>query len=176
MRANCPKIHNHVGITMANRLTIAFFFVLFIEILSFYYVGGAIGWIESIWWVLMSGILGVTMTRRQSISMLQRLVAGVQNKEPPEQKITEGVLLLCGGICLITPGFFTDTIGLILMIPPLRRAVAPPLHKKIVNKINPLYQQPPKTEAAKPENTIEIQPQESPTFDNDGWEHPVIDD
>ena len=178
MRANCPKIHNQIGIIMANRLTIAFFLILFIEIISFYYIGGAIGWIESIWWVLMSGILGVTMTRRQSISMLQKLVADVQKKQPPEQKITEGVLLLGGGICLITPGFVTDSIGMMLMVPLFRQAITPTLHRKIAKKINPMYQPPPPqhNKPAQPESTIEAQPQQSEVFDNDGWEHPVIED
>ena len=178
MRANCPKIHNQIGIVMANRFTIAFFLILFIEIVSFYYIGGTIGWMESIWWVLMSGILGVTMTRRQSISMLQKLVADVQKKQPPEQKITEGVLLLGGGICLITPGFFTDGIGLFLMVPAFRQAITPGLHRKIAKKINPLYRPPPpqKNSEDQPEKTIEVQPQQSKVFDNGGWEHPVIED
>ena len=173
MRANYPNFHNQIGKTMANRLTIIFFLILFIEIVLFFFISDKIGWGTSIWWVLISGFLGVMMTKNQSVSMLQQLIIQVNLGKPPKQKITEGVILLCGGLMLIAPGFFTDTLGLILLVPPLRRIITPLIHNKIAVKINPAYQ-PPKTEHQEKtekqiEPTIEPQKNTDTVFDNNGW-------
>ena len=55
--------------------------------------------------------------RQQGISTFQKLAAQLQDLETPVQTVFEGLVILISGILLITPGFFTDTLGFLGLIP-----------------------------------------------------------
>lgn len=87
-------------------------------------VGGAIGWWSTLAVVILTAIIGTNMLRQQGLATLntarQRLDAG----EMPAQQMLEGMLLLLGGILLLTPGFVTDAFGFVCLVPMTRRWLA----------------------------------------------------
>ena len=100
---------------------LAVFIVLpIIEIALFIWVGGLIGVGATLLLVLASAILGMAMLRSQGFAQLQRLQASFEGRGDPAAPLAHGAMILLSGILLIIPGFFTDTLGFLLLIPQLR--------------------------------------------------------
>ncbi len=106
-----------------------FFLLLFIgiplvEIYLLIEVGGIIGVFPTVLMVVFTAVLGVTLIRIQGFSTLQKAQMNMNHGQLPAIEMLEGVMLFFAAICLLMPGFFTDTIGFLLLIPPLRRWLA----------------------------------------------------
>jgi len=67
--------------------------------------------------VFTTGITGALMLRREGLSTLGRIQAALAQGQVPAVEILDGVLLLAGGILLLTPGLMTDLCGFILLTP-----------------------------------------------------------
>ena len=67
--------------------------------------------------IFITAIVGVFFVRQQGISTFQKLTFQLQNLETPVQTMFEGLVILISGILLITPGFFTDALGFLGLIP-----------------------------------------------------------
>ena len=92
-----------------------------IEIALFVIVGSEIGVLPTLTLVVLTTVLGVWLVRAQGLSTLARARAELARDQVPAGPLAEGFALLLAGILLLIPGFFTDTIGLLLLIPPVRR-------------------------------------------------------
>ncbi|MHC9512162.1 FxsA family protein [Kangiella sp. M94] len=106
-----------------------FFFLIFIvlavlEIFVLIEVGNWIGAPATIGLILLTGIIGVGLLKHQGLSVFERFKSKMQQGQAPAQEIIEGVLLIIAGAFLITPGFVTDTIGFLWLIPVTRSAFA----------------------------------------------------
>ena len=104
-------------------------FVLFvavpiIEIALLVQVGSIIGTFNTIAIVIITAILGTWLLRQQGMATLLNAQLRMQSGEMPATQIIEGVLLLVGGVLLLTPGFVTDAIGFFCLIPYSRRWLA----------------------------------------------------
>ncbi len=95
-----------------------------IEIYLLIRVGEAIGALPTIFMVVFTAVLGIVLLRWQGLVTLTRVQAAMARGELPALAVLEGMLLLAAGALLVIPGFFTDTLGFILLIPPLRRFIA----------------------------------------------------
>ena len=95
-----------------------------IEISVFMDVGAAIGVGATLLLTLGSAIWGITMVRLQGMDTWQRMQQTMANGETPAFEMFEGALLLLAGMLLLIPGFVTDSFGIILLIPPLRKHLA----------------------------------------------------
>ncbi len=73
---------------------------------------------------VFTGFVGGAMVRRQGLSTLALIGQRMQAGQLPGQEIVSGLILLITGTLLLTPGFITDTVGFLLLIPPLRRGAA----------------------------------------------------
>lgn len=100
-----------------------------LEIGLFVVVGGAIGLWPTLAVVLGTGVLGVALMRRQGMGVLRDLQQN--GAVDPISPIAHGALILLGGFLLILPGFFTDVLGLMLMIPLVRRGLIAALGPRI---------------------------------------------
>ena len=67
--------------------------------------------------IFLTAIVGVFFVRQQGINTFQKLATQLQNLEAPVQTMFEGLVILISGILLITPGFFTDALGFLGLIP-----------------------------------------------------------
>ena len=95
-----------------------------IEIYLFIKIGAQIGAFPTIALILLTAVLGAFLLRLQGLITLARIRQSMDNGELPAISLVEGLLLLVAGALLLTPGFFTDSIGFLLLIPPLRRFLA----------------------------------------------------
>tara|TARA_R110002110_G_scaffold109418_11_gene272946 strand:- start:4603 stop:5112 length:510 start_codon:yes stop_codon:yes gene_type:complete len=108
---------------MALLILLAFILVPIAEIAVFIQAGELIGLWPTIATVILTAIIGTAMLRQQGIATLMRLRATVDRGEMPLREVFDGACLLVAGILLLTPGFLTDAVGFLLLIPPVRFAI-----------------------------------------------------
>jgi len=104
-------------------LLILFLVIPLVEIYFLISVGEVIGAFATVFMVVFTAILGAMLLRSQGLSTLRRVQEASARGEIPALEMIEGMMLLVGGALLLTPGFFTDAIGFICLITPLRQAV-----------------------------------------------------
>lgn len=104
-------------------LFLLFLLVPLVEIYFLIKVGNSIGAIATIALVVFTALLGAMLLRFQGWMTLQRTRMTMARGELPALEMLEGVLLLCAGALLLTPGFVTDAFGFALLVPPLRKAL-----------------------------------------------------
>lgn len=94
-----------------------------IEIALFIQVGGLIGMWPTLAIVVLTALAGTILLRHQGLATVTRLQSSLTEGRNPVDPIAHGALILIAGVLLLTPGFFTDALGLSLMIPPFRTAL-----------------------------------------------------
>jgi UPF0716 protein FxsA len=104
-------------------LLLLFIAVPLIEIGLFIQIGGAIGLWPTLAVVLITAVVGSTVLRRQGVGALNAIQAQVAAGRDPSAELAKGALLLLAALLLLTPGFFTDAVGLALLSPQARAAV-----------------------------------------------------
>jgi len=105
-------------------LLLALIIVPIIEIALFIQVGGAIGLWPTIAIVIGTAILGSALLRSQGAGAMRDLQDSMAGRGGnPGTALANGALILASGVLLLTPGFFTDALGLALLTPPVRAAV-----------------------------------------------------
>ena len=101
-----------------------------VEVMVLAAVADVIGWPVTIIAVVTTALLGSVLFRRQGLDTWVRLNERVNRGEMPGREMVEGMMLLLGGAFLITPGFITDALGFVLLLPFTRRALAERLIKR----------------------------------------------
>jgi UPF0716 protein FxsA len=113
--------------TRISPFAILFFLLLSVPLLEIYLlisVGRMIGAGSTVLVVIVTAVLGAWLLRLQGLHTLARVQLATQNGQLPAVELVEGLILLACGIALLTPGFFTDAIGFIALIPSIRRRAA----------------------------------------------------
>jgi UPF0716 protein FxsA len=82
-----------------------------------------LGWPLTIALLAADSLLGSWLLRSQGRAVWRRFNDAVRAGRVPHSEVIDGVLIIFGGAFLITPGFITDVIGLILLMPPTRGVV-----------------------------------------------------
>ena len=102
---------------------ILFLVVPFVEIYLLVEIGARIGAPWTILLVVLTAIVGAWLVRVQGLATWRRFQASLARNELPATALVEGLCLLIAGALLLTPGFFTDSVGFACLIPPLRRTL-----------------------------------------------------
>lgn len=100
----------------------AFIAVPLIEIALFIQVGGWIGLWPTLAIVIATAVAGTWALRSQGRSTIEDLRRRFDTLADPTEPLAHGAMILFAGALLLTPGFFTDTVGLLLMVPGVRTA------------------------------------------------------
>jgi len=98
-------------------LLLAFLIVPALEIGVFIWVGGSIGAWGVVSLILLTGIVGVVFARIQGLETWNRALHLMRSGQAPTAELIDGICILVGGVLLVAPGFITDLIGLILVLP-----------------------------------------------------------
>ena len=101
-------------------LFLLFLAVPLIEIALFIQVGGLIGLLPTLAIVVLTAIAGTFLIRSQGFAVMNQLRGSIENLDDPTEPLAHGAMVLFAGALLLTPGFFTDALGLSLMIPGVR--------------------------------------------------------
>lgn len=104
-------------------LFVAFVAVPIVEIALFIQVGGLIGLWPTLAIVVMTAMAGTWLVRSQGRLALSQLQGSFQRLDDPSEPLAHGAMILISGALLLTPGFFTDFVGFLLLIPQFRSAV-----------------------------------------------------
>lgn len=104
-------------------LLAAFIGVPLIEIGLFIQVGDAIGLWPTLFVVIATAVTGTALLRHQGLGALARLQESLDKGEAPIDPVFDGFSLLVAGLLLLTPGFFTDTVGFLLFVPAVRKVL-----------------------------------------------------
>ncbi len=105
------------------RLLILFITIPLLELTVFLQLGTKIGIPTTIAIVILTGFLGAWLTKSQGLKVLARYQASIQSGKIPHRELVDGLLILVAGAVLLTPGFLTDVIGFLLLVPPVREKV-----------------------------------------------------
>ncbi|EGL54035.1 FxsA cytoplasmic membrane protein [Methylophaga aminisulfidivorans MP] len=104
-------------------LFLLFLIIPIVEIYVLIQVGDVIGALPTIFLVVATAVLGAFLLRLQGFQTLQRAQQSLASGQIPATEMLEGVCLVIAGAMLLTPGFVTDTLGFLLLIPNIRRLV-----------------------------------------------------
>ncbi|MGD8583702.1 MAG: FxsA family protein, partial [Gammaproteobacteria bacterium] len=99
---------------------ILFIVVPLVELYLIIKVGSMIGALWTVLLVLLTAVIGVSLLRIQGFSTLNRARQNMEMGVMPAMEMMEGLALAVGGALLITPGFITDTLGFLCLIPATR--------------------------------------------------------
>lgn len=92
-----------------------------IELYVLIQVGSQIGALPTLVLTLLTAAIGIALVRRQGLGVLARVGRALAADELPALDLLDGVLLLVAGFFLLLPGFITDTLGFLLLVPPVRQ-------------------------------------------------------
>jgi UPF0716 protein FxsA len=104
-------------------LVVLFIVVPLVELYVIIQVGREIGALPTIGILIADSILGSLLLRSQGRAAWRRFNQALQERRPPAREVLDGALVIFGGALLLTPGFITDVLGLLLLIPPTRAVV-----------------------------------------------------
>jgi UPF0716 protein FxsA len=98
-------------------------------------VGELIGAVWTILLLAASSVLGSVLLRSQGRAVWNRFNETMRAGRVPHREVVDGVLVIFGGAFLITPGFLTDIVGLMLLIPPTRSVVRRALERRLGRRV-----------------------------------------
>ena len=117
------------------KLLMLFIIVPIVELYILIEVGKKIGSLTTIGIIILTGILGAYLVKSQGFMILRKIQNDLNEGILPGNSLIQGAIILAGGILLLTPGFITDIIGFIFLIPASRRIVKKYLLKWLKGKI-----------------------------------------
>lgn len=87
--------------------------------------GKTIGAIPTVLLIILTGILGAWLAKKQGIETIRKAQEQMQYAQIPSEAILDGLCILIGGLLLLTPGFITDIVGIFLLLPISRNKIKP---------------------------------------------------
>jgi UPF0716 protein FxsA len=101
-------------------LVVLFLFVPLVELYVLWQVGDAIGILPTLGLLVAASVLGGVLMRSQGRAVWRRFSAALTQRRQPAAEVIDGALVILGGALLLTPGFLTDVLGVLLLLPPTR--------------------------------------------------------
>lgn len=93
------------------------------EVATFFWVGSKIGLIWALVLAFATALIGASLVRRAGLSALSRIRLKVNQGQLPGRELSEGAAILVAGAFLISPGFITDALGFLLLLPAVRVSI-----------------------------------------------------
>ena len=117
-----------------NSVLLAVILIPIVEIYLFIKIGSQIGAFTTIFFVFFTAVVGVYYARYEGINTLRSGMTQIIKNQIPAHELVSGAAIAFAAVLLIIPGFATDLIGFLLIIPITRRLVLGRLNKKFENK------------------------------------------
>jgi UPF0716 protein FxsA len=116
-------------------LVLAFIVLPIAELYVIIQVGGAIGALETIGLLILISVLGAWLTKREGLGVLRRIRAQIDARRVPAKELLDGFLILLAGALLLTPGFITDVMAVLLLLPPVRALIRATVARRMMLRI-----------------------------------------
>lgn len=120
---------------MFGKLLLLIIVIPMLELFILVKIGTVIGFWPTVGICILTGVLGASLARIQGFLTLQRIQMELQQGQMPADKMLDGLLILIGGIVLLTPGFITDALGFAMLIPWTREIFKQYLKKRLEGHI-----------------------------------------
>lgn len=117
------------------KLFLLFTIVPFVELYLLILLGRVFGAVPTILLVLGTGFVGAALARSEGMRVVRKWQTAVAEGRVPDEGVLSGILVLVGGVLLITPGVLTDMAGLLLLFPSTRIVVADIMRRHLEKKI-----------------------------------------
>jgi UPF0716 protein FxsA len=105
---------------LVGALLLLFLVVPFVELYVLIQVGHVIGALPTIGLLIAVSVVGAWLVKREGFAVLARARQRIDAGEVPGKELVDGVLILLAGALLISPGFLSDVVGVLLLLPPVR--------------------------------------------------------
>jgi UPF0716 protein FxsA len=138
-------------------LVIAFIVVPIAELAIIIAIGGQIGWLWTVVLLLADAVLGSLLVRWQGRAAWRRFTEAMQAGRPPARETIDGALVLLGGAFLLTPGFISDLLGVVLLLPPSRAVVRKVLARRLVARMTASMMRPVDGTRTRPRQDFDVE-------------------
>jgi UPF0716 protein FxsA len=108
---------------MALLLLVLLIAVPIVELAAFVFVAGHIGAFTAAALLILCSLAGIALVKREGLGAWRRAQERMRDGELPTTDLLNGLLILVAGVLMAVPGFVTDAIGLLLLVPPIRALV-----------------------------------------------------
>jgi len=119
------------------KLFLIFSLVPVIELVLLIKIGSYIGILNTVIIVILTALIGAYMVRLEGIGVMYRIQKNMQEGIFPGEELLNGAMILIAGALLLTPGFFTDVIGFLLVFPLSREFIKKIIKPYIKKRMNP---------------------------------------
>src|SRR3954470_2682706 len=116
-------------------LALAFLVVPIIELALIIKIGAAIGVLNTIGLLILSSIVGAWLMKREGLGVARRMQLAAAEGRVPGKELVDAFLILLGGALMVAPGFLTDALGMLLLLPPVRAIVRRVLRRRFTVQI-----------------------------------------
>jgi UPF0716 protein FxsA len=116
-----------------NSVLLIFIGIPTLEIYLMIKIGGKIGALNTVLLIFLTAIIGIYFAKREGIKTMKSGVIGMYQNKIPANEIISGASIALAALLLMTPGFFTDTLGFLLLIPYTRKILISIFIKKGTN-------------------------------------------
>jgi len=116
-------------------LALLFLVIPFVELYVIVQVGHVIGLLDTFAVLVLVSLVGAWLVKREGMSVLRRAQAQVDAGRVPGRELVDGVLVLLAGALLLTPGFVTDAVGVLLLLPPVRASVRALTRRRLARQV-----------------------------------------
>ncbi len=126
----------NVGEVPLPLLILLFIAVPLAELYLILQVGDAIGPVWTVLLLAADSVLGSVLLRSQGRTVWRRFNEALASGRMPHREVQDGVAVVFGGAFLITPGFITDVVGLLLLLPPTRAVIVRFAGRRLLNRMS----------------------------------------
>lgn len=109
--------------------------VPFAEIYVLLQVGQAIGAVNTLGLLIVISVVGAWLAKREGLGVLRRMQRSIDSGRVPGTELVDGFLILLAGALMLTPGFLTDILAILLLLPPVRAVVRRELRRRVARRI-----------------------------------------
>ena len=113
-------------------LFVLFIAVPLIEIALFIQLGSFLGLGWTLLIVVLTALVGTWLVRQQGLAVLGKVQNSLNDLNDPTEPLAHGAMILFSGALLLTPGFFTDPVGFLLLVPKIREAMFRWIRSRVV--------------------------------------------
>jgi UPF0716 protein FxsA len=106
-----------------------------VEITVMIQVGQWIGFLNTVGLLLVVSLAGVWLVKRQGLGVMARIREQRMAGRLPAAEVFDGALILVAGVLLVIPGFVTDALGLLLLVPPVRAVVRGFASRRVLREV-----------------------------------------
>jgi UPF0716 protein FxsA len=120
---------------LVQRLVALLVLTVIVEVAVISEVAQRIGTLNTVGLLILVSAVGAFVVKVQGLAMLRRVLADLARDQVPGAALADGALLAAAGVLVLIPGFVTDVVGLLLLVPPVRAGVRRTLRRRWSKRI-----------------------------------------